>query len=137
MQQSMSSETASPSPGKPSRQPPKLTTITNLSHAYDTEKLKHGLFYCVCGKNCSNKKSLQAHITYNKRDRKFPCTICGSRFPFQSFLSQHMERTHKINRSDVVEPRPTHSVKRQSRCTRCGKNFKTQVELFRHNKVFQ
>lgn len=127
-------------PAQQSNVTPEPSSSSSSAHAYDNAKMELGLFYCVCGKNCNTKKSLQAHITYNKRDRKFPCKICGSRFPFQSFLSQHLERSHKMNRDDQVEvkPRPTfRRVKRQKRCSKCGKSFKTQVELFRHNKLFQ
>ncbi len=109
----------------------------NSFHERDMDKHKFGLFYCICGKNCSDEEGLRGHIAYTKGELKFPCKFCEKGFPFRSVLARHLERSHKIKTEVAEETTSTSGVKPKSRCTKCGKDFNTRAKLLEHNKLFQ
>ena len=57
----------------------------------------------TCGKTVSSMRSARRHYhlvhSTNKEDRQLCCQICHKTFAVESYLDDHMRRTHKITKS--------------------------------------
>ena len=66
--------------------------------------MEDGMVRCLtCGKSLASMRSARRHYhlvhSTNKEDRQLCCQICHKTFAVESYLDDHMRRTHKITKS--------------------------------------
>ncbi|XP_059622649.1 transcription factor grauzone-like [Phlebotomus argentipes] len=76
----------------------------------------------ICQRVAPNRQALHEHIKYNHRDRKksFPCNLCERIFKTRVSLKEHMA---------------SHTGQVLYSCLFCPKQFNSNANYFRHNKM--
>ncbi|GAB0100288.1 transcription factor grauzone-like [Sergentomyia squamirostris] len=75
----------------------------------------------ICQRTAPNRQALLEHIKYNHRERKLRnCTLCERSFKNTKALKEHMA---------------THTGQVLYHCLFCPKNFNSNANYFRHNKM--
>ncbi|XP_060086266.1 uncharacterized protein LOC132565628 isoform X9 [Ylistrum balloti] len=89
----------------------------------------------ICGKHFRSKQGYDHHRKmhlYAQGQGEGPqCRICGKHFQSNAHLQRHM-KSHSSDKSPVVKPAGTKSIKCTHECPTCGKFFQSNFHVMRH-----
>lgn len=123
-------------------------------HEAELSRRDDGFLYCrICGKLCSTKDLLIAHLGTHYQD--YSCDYCGKKFSRYQYMKRHVEHhvfKRKIDKKVILcalcpkfIPKDrmkrhiylSHSNNKDYKCNVCGKNFKQSGSLRDHLDIHQ